>query len=89
MHQLMQDQCVIVRLHSMGTVLWEICTGDRPCGRQLRRINVPEEAPQGIYDLIKACHSLEPSQRPTAVTLHNVLLYNTVATQAQPCRSVE
>ncbi|KAK9787609.1 hypothetical protein WJX73_009481 [Symbiochloris irregularis] len=40
-------------MFSMGTVLWEICTGEQPRQRLLRQLRVPEEAPQAIADLIQ------------------------------------
>ena len=62
----------------MGTLLWEICTGCRPTGRLLRKIEAPQEAPQGIVDLIWACHELEPSARPSAVQVHNIIQAHTI-----------
>ncbi|KAK9785595.1 hypothetical protein WJX73_001741 [Symbiochloris irregularis] len=65
-------------MFSMGTVLWEICTGEQPRQRRLRQLRVPEEAPQAVADLIQRCFVLEPSDRPTAVALHNTIACSTI-----------
>jgi len=55
---------------SFGVVMWELCTGEAPANRHLREIQVPEEAPQEIVDLIMACRNPEPTMRPTSVEVH-------------------
>ncbi|KAI7842043.1 hypothetical protein COHA_004243 [Chlorella ohadii] len=58
-----------VDLFSMGILLWEICTGERPRRGDMRLPKVPEECPQEVADLISQCMSLDPSERPTAQQL--------------------
>ncbi|KAK9905638.1 hypothetical protein WJX75_003659 [Coccomyxa subellipsoidea] len=60
-------------LWSMGVVLWEIVTGERPHLRQLRPLRVPEECPAEIEEAINACRQLDPSARPSALDICNVI----------------
>ena len=53
-------------MYSFGVVLWEIVTQDKPRRGQLRTTRVPAECPQEIEDLITACLSITPEERPTA-----------------------
>lgn len=53
-------------MFSFGTVVWEICSGERPLNRLTRPLNTPEEAPEIIQDLINRCHAEKPDDRPTA-----------------------
>ncbi|KAI7843034.1 hypothetical protein COHA_003366 [Chlorella ohadii] len=55
-----------VDIYSLGVVMWEIITGERPKRGSLRMPVVPDECPQEMSDLMMECLSLEPSQRPTA-----------------------
>jgi len=56
-------------VYSFGVLLWELSTGEAPPGRALREIEVPEEAPQEVADLISRCMDEEPTRRPTALEL--------------------
>ncbi|CAL8471975.1 g11517 [Coccomyxa elongata] len=58
---------------SMGVVLWEIVTGERPHLRQLRPLRVPEECPAEIEQAINACRQLDPAARPSALDICNVI----------------
>ncbi|KAL3140780.1 protein kinase activity protein [Trebouxia sp. C0010 RCD-2024] len=55
-----------VDMYSYGVVLWELCTGESPSGRQLRSVRVPEECPQDVADVIANCLDENPSSRPSA-----------------------
>lgn len=57
-------------IFSLGTVLWELCTGEAPVDRHLRDILVPDEASQEVVDLINSCRNAEPTMRPTAGEVH-------------------
>jgi tRNA A-37 threonylcarbamoyl transferase component Bud32 len=64
------SRCTLaVDLFSMGILLWEICTGERPRRGDMRLPRVPEECPQEVADLISQCMALEPGERPTAQQL--------------------
>jgi serine/threonine protein kinase len=54
----------------LGTVIWELCTGETITERYLRPLRVPEEAPQEIEDLICACRANSAQDRPTAAEIH-------------------
>jgi serine/threonine protein kinase len=58
---------------SLGVVLWEIVSGDRPRLRQMRGLRVPEECPAEVAALIDACRSLDPAARPTAREAYDAL----------------
>lgn len=58
---------------SLGVVLWEIVTGERPHLRQLRPVRVPEECPAEVADAINACRQLGSGARPTALEICNLI----------------
>ncbi|PRW45638.1 serine threonine- kinase receptor R831 [Chlorella sorokiniana] len=60
-------------IFSLGVVMWEIVTGERPQRGSLRMPRVPEECPQEVSDLIMQCLSEEPCERPTAAQLLKTL----------------
>jgi len=51
---------------SLGVILWEVASGDRPRLRQMRRLRVPEECPAEVAAIIDACRAVELGARPTA-----------------------
>jgi serine/threonine protein kinase len=57
-----------VDIFSLGVVMWEVITGERPQRGSLRAPRVPEECPQEVADLMMECLSLDPSHRPTVRT---------------------
>lgn len=72
--QLLGTECsTACDMFSFGTVVWEICSGERPVNRQTRQLETPEEAPHVIQDLIDRCHATEPSARPTAEQAFDML----------------
>ena len=59
---------------SLGTLLLDICTGDCSTRRETRELQVPEEAPQAVQDLINDCRNAVPAKRPTAFEFYSRLL---------------
>ncbi|KAL3148045.1 protein kinase activity protein [Trebouxia sp. C0009 RCD-2024] len=55
-----------VDIYSYGVVLWEICAGEAPTGRQLRPLRVPEECPQATADVVEQCLHEDADVRPSA-----------------------
>lgn len=55
-----------VDIYSYGVVLWEICAGEAPSGRQLRSLQVPEECPQATADVVEQCLEEDSTLRPSA-----------------------
>ena len=53
--------------------LHEICTQEIPVRGRMRAIQIPEEAPQEVADLIWNCLSPEPAERPTAKEICGLL----------------
>ena len=73
--QLMGTSCSTKSdIYALGTVLWELSTGERPTNRFMRAIKVPSEAPAQVVQVIGDCHCLEPEGRPTAMEVHDALL---------------
>jgi hypothetical protein len=60
-------------IYSLGVVLWEIVTGERPHMRQMRAVRVPAECPREVADVIEACRQVDPSARPTARAVYAAL----------------
>jgi len=53
-------------VYSFGVMLWEIVTTIAPVRGGMTEVSAPQDCPQTIADLIQACLSVDPSQRPTA-----------------------
>ena len=58
---------------SLGVVLWEIVSGDRPRLRQMRALRCPEECPAAVAAVIDACRCVDPAGRPSARELYEAL----------------
>ena len=56
-------------IYSFGMVLWELSAREPPRGRCPRPLDVPDEAPAMIVDMIDKCMAEEPGDRPTAAEL--------------------
>ena len=56
-------------IYSFGVLLWELSVREAPAGRHLRPVQVPEEAPASVVDLMNRCLSADPATRPTALEL--------------------
>jgi serine/threonine protein kinase len=71
--QLVGDPCsAATDVFALGSVLWELATGEPPVGRRFRRVT-PEEAPPEIDDLISRCHDPDHLKRPTAALVYDIL----------------
>ena len=54
-------------IYSFGVVLWELSAGEPPPpSRRLRPLEVPEESPAEVAEIIDRCLEEEPRKRPTA-----------------------
>eukprot|EP00208_Stichococcus_sp_RCC1054_P006737 CAMPEP_0206141092 /NCGR_PEP_ID=MMETSP1473-20131121/11769_1 /ASSEMBLY_ACC=CAM_ASM_001109 /TAXON_ID=1461547 /ORGANISM="Stichococcus sp, Strain RCC1054" /LENGTH=771 /DNA_ID=CAMNT_0053535505 /DNA_START=465 /DNA_END=2780 /DNA_ORIENTATION=- len=62
-----------VDIFSFGVLLWELSTQEMPIRGQLRDVQVPEECPQAVADLIDACLQANPLHRPSAADLCDAL----------------
>jgi serine/threonine protein kinase len=58
---------------SFGTILWELCTGERPTQRCLAPIAVPEQAPAAVAALVERCHRVDPAMRPDIGEVYRML----------------
>ena len=56
-------------IYSFGVLLWELSVREAPAGRHLRRVEVPEEAPAAVVELMDRCLAADPAARPTALEL--------------------
>ncbi|KAL4526936.1 hypothetical protein Ndes2526A_g01353 [Nannochloris sp. 'desiccata'] len=61
-------------VYSFGVVLWEILTGEVAQRGHLRPPIVPEECPEGVVDVLNACLSADPDERPSAREAYEFLL---------------
>ncbi|KAL4425260.1 hypothetical protein ABPG75_009276 [Micractinium tetrahymenae] len=65
------SQCVDI--YSMGVLMWELITGERPQRGNMRLPRVPEECSQETCDLMLRCLKEDPEARPSAQELMNAL----------------
>lgn len=61
-------------VYSFGVVLWEIITRQVAVRGRLRPPIVPEECPQDVVDIMNACLSADPDERPSAREAYEALL---------------
>ena len=60
-------------IFSFGVLLRELCTGEYPSRGRNRMPLAPEEAPEAVNEVILACLSNEPEERPTAQEIFQLL----------------
>lgn len=60
-------------IYSFGVVLWEIITQETPQRGNLRDLEVPDECPQEIADLVDRCLDEIPESRPSALEVYNII----------------
>ena len=61
-------------VYSFGVVLWEIVTGGVAVRGRLRPPHTPEECPEDVADVLAACLSADPDERPSAREAYESLL---------------
>ena len=62
-------------IFSFGVVMWEVCTLEQPANRYMRKIE-DDEAPAAIRKLFHDCVTEDPTKRPTAKQVLEVLMQN-------------
>ena len=62
-----------VDVYSFGVIMWEVVSHEQPSRGRMRDLKVPQECPAEIHDLINACLSEDPVNRPTARQTYDVL----------------
>lgn len=73
--QLIGEPCSIASdIFALGVVIWELCTGEQPHGRQCRPLH-PTEAPPPINELITRCRALNPAIRPSITEVYQVVAH--------------
>lgn len=74
--QLLGEPCTpATDIFALGVILWELCTGQQTTARRsYRAVDVSEEAPEAISQLIMSCMSFKPEDRPTASEAHNTMM---------------
>ena len=62
-----------VDVYSFGVIMWEVVSHEQPARGRMRNLQVPQECPAEINDLINACLSEDPINRPSAREAYDVL----------------
>lgn len=60
-------------VYSFGVIMWEVVSHEQPSRGRMRDLKVPQECPAEINDLINACLSEDPSNRPSARESYDTL----------------
>ena len=71
-------------IYSLGVVLWEIVSGERPHMRQMRPLRVSDECPAEVAAVVSACRAVDPSARPTAREVYAALASAPIAPHGVP-----
>ncbi|KAL3150423.1 hypothetical protein ABBQ32_000259 [Trebouxia sp. C0010 RCD-2024] len=69
-------------IFSYGVLLWELITQETPQRGNLRDLQIPQECPQEISDMVAACTSQLASDRPTAQQIIRVMESSMINHQA-------
>ena len=62
-----------VDVYSFGVIMWEVVSHEPPSRGRMRNLKVPQECPEEINALINACLSEDPTDRPSAKEVYDVL----------------
>ena len=62
-----------VDVYSFGVIMWEVVSHEQPTRGRMRDLKVPQECPSEINDLINACLSEDPINRPSARETYDIL----------------
>ncbi|KAL3150425.1 hypothetical protein ABBQ32_000261 [Trebouxia sp. C0010 RCD-2024] len=69
-------------IFSYGVLLWELITQEKPLRGNLRDLQIPQECPQVISDIVTACTRQLASDRPTAQQIIRVMESSMIDTHA-------
>ncbi|KAK9847293.1 hypothetical protein WJX84_006036 [Apatococcus fuscideae] len=75
-------------IYSMGVIMWELITGERPHFRSLRPLRVPEEVPADMAGVVSSCRASAPNARPSARELFDLLINAEGANSRPPFRAL-
>ena len=62
-----------VDVYSFGVIMWEVVSHEQPARGRMRNLEVPQECPAEINDLINSCLEEDPNNRPSAREAYDIL----------------